>query len=204
MLVCKKGGNLNRLETKYDIDRKNFNIGEHSYLGNNFTISNPSETRIGKYCSISHNVSIGPSQHPTNLLTTHLFTYNVSRPELYGELFTPEENIIDIINMLNLPVKIGNDVWIGANSVIMDGLTIGDGAVIGSGAIVTKDVPPYAIVVGVPAKILRYRFEKHLIDELLELKWWDYPEDFIVTLPFADIEGCIKLLKENKNLQKII
>jgi acetyltransferase-like isoleucine patch superfamily enzyme len=72
-------------------------------------------------------------------------------------------------------IVIGNDVWIATNAVIMKGITIGDGAVVGAGAIVNKDVPSYAIVAGVPARIIRYRFEPHIIEKLLEIKWWDWP-----------------------------
>ena len=74
-------------------------------------------------------------------------------------------------------LEIGNDVWIAANVVITEGLKIGDGAVIGAGAVVTHDIPPYAIVGGVPAKVIRYRFTKEMIDELLKIKWWDFTEE---------------------------
>lgn len=83
----------------------------------------------------------------------------------------------------------------------MDGITVGDGAIIGSGAIVTKDVPAYSIVAGVPAKVIKYRFSENIIKELLELKWWDLPEKEIQKLEWNDIETCIKQIKIfNKNL----
>lgn len=88
-------------------------------------------------------------------------------------------------------------------ATILPNITIGDGAVIGSNAVVTKDIPPYAIVVGAPAKIIKYRFDEETVKQLLELKWWNYSEKFVKTLPFEDINACIKLLKENVNLQQV-
>ena len=82
----------------------------------------------------------------------------------------------------------------------MEGLTIGDGAVIGAGAVVTKDVPPYAVVGGIPAKVIKYRFDEDVIKELLEIKWWDLPEDKIKQIPFdTDIRESIRVMKELKN-----
>ena len=83
----------------------------------------------------------------------------------------------------------------------MDGLTIGNGAVIGAGAVVTKNVEPYAVIAGVPAKVIRYRFDDISIKKLLKLQWWNYPKDFIVRLPFDDINKCIELLECNKHLR---
>ena len=77
------------------------------------------------------------------------------------------------------PIKIGNDVWVGARAIILDGVTIGDGAIVGAGAVVAKDVPAYAVVGGVPAKVLRYRFEQAEIDLLEQLKWWNKDIDWL-------------------------
>lgn len=93
------------------------------------------------------NVAIGPSQHPLHFLSTHPFQY-IERENLTNK------NLVEFQH--NPPVEIGNDVWIGANVVIMDGLKIGDGAVIGANAVVTKNIPPYAIAVGIPAKVIKY------------------------------------------------
>ena len=119
---------------------------------------------------------------------------------MYGDLVTPKDKIIKFTNGC-IPVTVGNDVWIGARAIIMDGIKIGDGAIIGANSVVTKDVPPYAIVAGCPAKLIRYRFSEDVINKLLELCWWDYPKEFIVNnLPFDDVEECIKILSENRDL----
>lgn len=93
------------------------------------------------------------------------------------------------------PVRIGNDVWIGDNVIIKNGVKIGDGAVVGLGAVVTKDVPPYAVVAGVPAKVIKYRFSDEIISELLELEWWNLEEDVIRQIPYDNIEKAIEFIK---------
>lgn len=117
---------------------------------------------IGKYCAISWNTTINAVGHPFDHLTVSAFPY----APYVG-------NFVDKRKQYHQKVIIKNDVWIGANSVIMPGITIGNGAIIGAGAVVTKSVPDYAIVAGVPAKIIKYRFSEETIHKLLELKWWD-------------------------------
>lgn len=94
-----------------------------------------------------------------------------------------------------MTLRIGNDVWIGDHAVIVSGVTVGDGAVIGAGAVVTKDVPPYAIVGGIPAHIIRKRFSDAIIEDLLEIKWWDYEERLFTDIPMTDITKTIDVLK---------
>ena len=182
-------------ESRYEINRKLYNIGEHSYINGNIINK---KTTVGKYCSIAADVYIGIDNHPVNRISTHPFTYNERGTELYGDIVTPPDKVIA---WKSEPCHIGNDVWIGTGVMIMAGVNIGDGAVIGAGAIVTHDIPPYAIAVGVPARVIKYRFSPDIIEKLLELKWWDYPKDFIVNLPFDNIDECIKQLSENKNLR---
>jgi len=103
--------------------------------------------------------------HPINYLSTHLMINKFS-----------DELVFDTQVK---KVEIGNDVWIGCNVVVMPGVKIGDGAIVGSSAVVTKDIPPFAIAVGVPAHVIRYRFEEDMIERLLSIKWWELPEKFI-------------------------
>lgn len=139
-------------------------IGEGSY-GGCFNIDNVNEnTIIGKYCSIASNVHIYNRDHPLKYVSTHPIFFNKN----YGEI--PEKNRIEYKKKV-----IGNDVWIGQNAILLASVSeIGDGAVIGAGAIVTRDVPEYAIVGGVPARILGYRFDADTIDAIKNLKWWDW------------------------------
>lgn len=142
----------------------NSSIGSFTYVGANCKIKN---AEIGKFCSIGEDVKIGLGIHPTNLKSTHPGFY-AKDSSYYG--FEPTEK-------LTIPeyrqVKIGNDVWIGTNAIILDGVTIGDGAVVGAGAVVTKDILPYAIVGGVPAKLIRYRFDEETIASLVKEQWWN-------------------------------
>lgn len=137
----------------------NTEVGCYSSLGRYSKIV---YTKIGKYCAISWDVTINAVSHPHTHLTINAFPY-VPR---VGNFVTQR-------NQTYNEVIIKNDVWIGANSVIMPGVIIGNGAIIGAGAVVTKDVPDYAIVVGVPAKVIKYRFSDDIIKRLLELQWWN-------------------------------
>ena len=119
------------------------------------------QTTIGRYCSIAKGVRIINHNHPIGFKSTNSLFFN----PIFG--FTSEWLV-----KFN-PIEIGNDVWIGANSVIMPEVNkIGDGAIIGAGAVVNKDIPPYAIVLGNPGRIIKYRFSEIIIKKLLEEKWW--------------------------------
>lgn len=139
-------------------------LGDYTYVGSSTRISN---TTIGKFCSIGPDVIICPGKHPTKtFVSTHPSFYSVNRQ--VRDYFCDKNYFEE-----SSPVSIGNDVWIGARVIIVDGVNIGDGAIIATGAIVTKDVPPYAIIAGMPAKVIKYRFEDSEIEFLTIVKWWD-------------------------------
>jgi acetyltransferase-like isoleucine patch superfamily enzyme len=127
--------------------------------------------QIGNYCSIAEGVQIFlGGNHRTDFVTTYPFASMLDWPEVPGVNILPETrgNVI-----------IGNDVWLCSHATILSGVTIGDGAVIGAHAVVTKDVPPYAVVVGNPGRVIKKRFPNKVIEELLEIRWWDWPRERI-------------------------
>ena len=164
-------------------------IGKCSYSGQDIYITNKEETIIGSFTSIGTGVSLGCGRHPINFLSTS--------PYLYADYLGYKKKMASHNEYVEYcpPIKVGNDVWIGDKVLIMNGVTIGDGAIIGAHAVVTKDVPPYAIVGGIPAKIIRYRFDKESIEELLKLKWWNFPDEIIKKIPYDDITKAILFLK---------
>lgn len=145
-------------------------IGNHTYLQKN---SNALNCDIGKFCSIAANVNIGLGRHPLDHVSTHPAFYSISQPLAFtfalSELYTPFERII-----------IGSDVWIGNGATIMDGVRIGNGAVIAAHAVVTEDVEPYAIVAGVPAKMIRYRFDEETRNAIEYSQWWENTDEWLM------------------------
>jgi virginiamycin A acetyltransferase len=155
------------------ISHQGWHIGDFSY-GRPIVIGGlVAKLHIGKYCSISENCSIILADH--NL--KHTSTYPFRNIGLYG-VISPQP-VPDLHAVSKGDIFIGNDVWIGRNTTILSGLTIGDGAVIGAGSVVTKNVPPYAIVVGNPGKIVRFRFDAETIERLLKVRWWDWDPQFV-------------------------
>lgn len=148
----------------------NVKIGDYSSVGIDSNIAN---AVIGRFTVIAREVYVSVGIHPTNLLTTHSIFYKNNpwgfHPEWVKEIEYDESPICHI----------GNDVWIGTRAVIMDGVNIGDGAIVAAGAVVTKDVPPFAIVGGIPAKVIKYRFSQKMIERLLEIQWWNHSDEEI-------------------------
>ena len=139
-------------------------IGRYTYSGPFDMIFKVS---IGSFTSISYGVTIGPPEHDYSKITTHPFLYDSS----YG-IFS-EKEVVDN-HKFDKPINIGSDVWIGCNVTILRGVSIGHGAVIGANSLVNKDIPPYAIAAGCPAKIIKYRFDRKTINKLLKMEWWNW------------------------------
>lgn len=147
-------------------------IGFASYVSSSCSFI---QTKIGNYCSIASNVKIVAGNHPTSkYVSTHPLFY--AKRDFSGLIFH-NTNIFEEFSYTNdsklYMCEIGNDVWIGDDVSILNGVSIGDGAIIATGAVVCKNVPPYAIVGGIPAKIIRYRFDQADIEFLLTHKWWE-------------------------------
>lgn len=170
-------------------------LGRGSYIGSRSWIERAS---IGRYCSIANNVMLAVGRHPTEMVSQHPMFYSTAkqngysyvRTDVYEErLYADEDNRYDVI--------IGNDVWIGTGAIILGNVKVGTGAVIGAGTVVTKDVPEYAIVTGVPAKVVRYRFSDTEINKLLSDKWWEKDEKWICNnvKSFCDISEYSKLIE---------
>lgn len=143
-------------------------VGRHSYIGNNTDVEN---AEIGSFCSIADHCRIGMASHTLNKLSTSpIFTLKVNGcQEQWADKDTEDTKHERTI--------LGNDVWIGSHVLVKGGVHIGNGACVAAGAVVVKDVPPYAIVGGVPAKVIRYRFPEDVIAQLEKLKWWNLPDE---------------------------
>ena len=182
---CKKG---KKTKIGYYSNLIDVTIGEYTYLGDHNSVCN---VRIGSFCSIASFCSIGGGNHD--------YTRVSSSP-----VFEKGKNIFNK-NLGNLPktkqekIVIGNDVWIGENVFIKPGITIGNGAVIGAHAVITKNIPPYAIVAGCPAKIIKYRFDKEIIKKIEETRWWDMEEKQLKKMAshFDDIHSFLMECEKN-------
>lgn len=172
----------------YDIE----SIGAYSYMGGTGTSMRYIKS-IGRFCSIASAIITGQPEHPTHMTSTHPVFYSDwlqsrqsqpnQRSPLHNEQITFQQELRNHLSIIKTMkqhnqtfgrITIGNDVWIGYGAFIRRGVTIGDGAIIASHAVITKDVPPFAIVGGLPAQVLRYRFDDNIIERLLTLQWWKY------------------------------
>lgn len=158
-------------------------IGKGTYISSNAKLVN---TTIGKFCSIGPNLVCGWGIHPTDGISTSPYFYSTVKQN--GSTLA-SKNLAEE----RKPITIGNDVFIGANVTILDGVTIGDGAVIGAGAVVSKDIPDYAIAVGSPIQIKKYRFTQDQIVKLKNIAWWDFDEEKLkeVNALFYDVDVFI-------------
>lgn len=165
-----KLGDRSTIQRNCDIWR--LNMGRYSCVGRMSTIQSAT---IGSFCALSWNLKIGGDDHDYSMITTHPFWHNVSWGIVDDKSFSDYYHEKEYEE----PCEIGNDVWIGAGVSICRNVRIGDGCVIGAGAVITHDIEPYSIVVGVPGRTIRKRFDDKTIERLEKAKWWDLPIDVI-------------------------
>lgn len=158
-------------------------IGAYTFFGEGCVVA---QCTIGRFCSIAPNVTIGLGEHPTHMFSTH--------PIVFGP-----HHELGISKGLGgrrggqkLPPVVGNDVWIGANATILRGVRVGDGAIIGAGCLVTRDVAPYSIVGGVPARELKKRFPDEIAFRLQSTNWWNFDIRHLRGIDFSDIEKSVE------------
>ena len=165
-----------------------FNMGAFSYvrscLGGGEGRSDVQNVDIGRYCSIADNVRIFEADHEIQNFTTSSYIYAMPSYRRENRMVKERAKVtrrelkaVRITNAASPVVRIGHDVWIGSHVALKPGITIGNGACIATGSVVTRDVPPYAIVAGIPAKVIKYRFDPAAVERLLALEWWQY--DFL-------------------------
>lgn len=163
------------------IESKHLEVGAHTYIRSDCVLSAVSS--IGRFCSISVGCFIGQqkSSHPADWLSSHPFQYTDTP-------LTFDPVVAD--------VTIGHDVWVGHSAMILEGINIGTGAIIATRALVTHDVPPYAIVAGTPAKIIKYRHDPQTIERLLASQWWNLDVALLQTLPLNDPQAALAILDD--------
>lgn len=171
-------------------------VGRHCVLNGAYI---GEQTTIGRYCQAAMGSQIGIGGHPTDWLSTHFFQYRdhfeaypADHPESLKGKFEETQ-----------PTSIGSDTWVGSNAFIKSGVTIGPGAIVAAGAVVLEDVPPYAIVGGVPARVIRLRFPEKIVERLMRVRWWEFPHDAVSRLPFDKVDHCLDILEERIARQEI-
>lgn len=178
-------------------------IGAFSYINDNAYIR--AVKSIGRFCAIGPNLMAGMPEHSVKSISPHIIfpnwdalwtsgfcNYALNNEEMINQIRQKQREEIRKKHL----IMIGNDVWIGSGVTIMRGVTIGDGAVVAAGAVLTKDVPPYAIVGGVPAKVIKYRFSEEIIGRLLKIKWWEYGPDIMKGCDITDVEKTIVTIEK--------
>lgn len=213
-LPAKENGNLSEWKKtvflKHFITRDFIKVGDYTYYDASFTNENPEDFEntnvlyfptnnaqliIGRFCSLANKCKfmMSGAQHHLNSFTAYPLFWNfISDPKVndYFEIIPDKK----YYHKEYTDTVIKNDVWIGYDALIMPGVNVGDGAIVGASSVVTKDVPPYAIVAGNPATIIRKRFDNKIIHELLEIEWWNWPIEKIMRAYEAIMNGDIKAL----------
>lgn len=170
-------------------------LGYASYMGEDCHI----QAKIGRFCSISSRVITVRGTHPTKIwASTHPIFFSTKKQ--CGKTFVTQDKFLENKPMIN----IGHDVWIGDSAILMDGISIGNGAVIASGAVVTKNVEPYSIVGGVPAREIKKRFSEDIINRLQKSKWWERSEQWLSDNAelFEDAERLLSVIESEENITK--
>jgi phosphonate metabolism protein (transferase hexapeptide repeat family) len=144
-------------------------MGAYSYVVNDSSIM---WSEIGKFCSIAAQTRLNPGNHPLDRVALHHFTYRSQ-----GYQLADEDDREFLAWRRSHQVALGHDVWIGHGAVVLPGVRIGTGAAIGAGAVVSKEIPPFAVAVGVPARVVRFRFREELRERLLAVAWWDWDRE---------------------------
>jgi len=183
--------NFGKYNTIYDnVSLRQVSLGDFSYVSSRTIINN---ARIGKFCSIGPDCRIGLGKHPTrDFVSTHPIFFSDMKQT---QITFADKRYFDEFE----EIYIGNDVWIGANAILMDGVHLPDGVIVGAGSVVTRNVPAYTIIGGIPARIIRYRFAESEIDKILESCWWDWDIEWLKKNfhKFHDIKYFIDFLQKN-------
>lgn len=166
--------------------------GAYSYIRDGRIASLKS---LGRFCSIAPGLACGDNNHALHHMSTHPFQYKAAGVDFWPEYKEFETSSTIGEDVMKQAPTIGNDVWIGTNVTILRGVTIGDGAVIAANALVREDVPPYAVVAGLPGKVKKMRFPEATIERLLRLKWWQYTLPSMSGLDFTNVDAALDELE---------